>query len=89
MAAFAQQADFFHRRYTYLENDIGRRPQLGRSVNDFGPRSAVGIVTAIRRISGAGFNGDFEAQLDEFLYDLRYCGNALLPCGRFPGNSYY
>jgi hypothetical protein len=36
-AAFAQQADFLRRRHAYLENDVGRRPQVGGGVDDLAP----------------------------------------------------
>jgi hypothetical protein len=86
-AAIAQEANFLRRRHAYLENDIGFRPQPGGGVDDPGARGAVGLVAAIRRISGAGFDGHRETQLDQFFDDLGYGRNPLFPSSNLLWNS--
>ena len=50
----------------------------GRAVDDLGAGGAVGVVAEIRRVAGAGLDGDLEAELDELLDDLGNGGDALL-----------
>ena len=77
-AAFAHQADFVRARPAHLEDDVGRGPQPGRALDDLGARGAVDIVAEIRRIPGAGFDGDLEAELDELFDDFGHRGDAFL-----------
>ena len=86
--ALVHQADFFSGRYAYLEDDVGRRPQLGRAVDDLGARGAVDIVAEIRRVPGAGFHGNLETQLDEFFNDFGHGGNALFAGRRLFWHAY-
>src|ERR1019366_3935267 len=86
--ALVHQADFFSGRYAYLEDDIGFRPQLGCAVDDLRTRGAVDIVTAIRRVPGAGFHLDGETELNQLFNDFGHGGNALFARRGFFRNAY-
>ncbi len=88
-AAFAHQPDFLLARPAHLEDDVGRSPQLGRTVDNLCACGAVSVVAEIGCVAGAGFDGDLEAQLDEFLDNIGHGGHTFFSRSSFPRNSYH